>query len=79
MKRDEKKILEDQINRWASEMTTLAEKIAAAKGAPCALLLITPQGDYENVAPELIAEDALRVVNQGWPEGFDVEILNRSK
>jgi hypothetical protein len=60
-------------------MTTLAEKTTAAKGAPCALLLLTPQGDYEDVAPELIAEDALRVVNQGRPEGFDVEVLNRSK
>jgi hypothetical protein len=42
-------------------------------------LLVTPQGDYEDVAPELIAEDALHVMNHGWPEGFDIQILNRSK
>ena len=49
------------------------------KGTNYALLLVMPQGDYEDVAPELIAEDALRVMNHGWPEGFDIEILNRSK
>ncbi|WP_321794752.1 hypothetical protein [Caballeronia sp. J97] len=79
MKKNEKKILDDQIQRWSDEMTALAEKISAAKGTPCALLLITPHGDYDDVAPEVIAEEALRVVNQGWPDGFDVKILNRSK
>ena len=85
MTKDDKKVLDDQIRRWTSEINELAEKIAAAKGLKgtkgmsCALLLVTPQGDYEDVAPELIAEDALRVMNHGWPEGFDIEILNRSK
>jgi hypothetical protein len=78
MKKDDRKVLDDQIRRWTSEMTVLAEKIAAAKGTQCALLLVTPKGDYEDVAPELIAEDALRVKNHGWPDGFDIEILNRS-
>lgn len=50
-----------------------------ADGTQCALLLVMPKGDYEDVAPELIAEDALGVVNHGWPEGFEVEIVNRSK
>jgi hypothetical protein len=39
-----------------------------------------PHGDYEDVAPERIAEDELRVMNHGWPEGFDIEIsTDRSK
>ena len=66
-------------------MNDLAGKIAVAKGTKgtkgtnYALLLVMPRGDYEDVAPERIAEDALRVMNHGWPEGFDIEILNRSK
>jgi hypothetical protein len=82
MTRDDRKILDDQIRRWTTEINDLAEKIAAAKGTRnmnCAPLLVTPKGDDEEVAPELIAEDALRVMNYGWPEGFDIEILNRSK
>jgi len=78
----DKKVLDDQIRRWTTEMNDLAGKIAVAKGTKCtsdALLLVMPQGEYEDVAPELIAEDALRVMNHGWPEGFDIEILNRSK
>ena len=50
------------------------------EGHEYALLLVMPQGDYEDVAPERIAEDALRVMNHGWPEGFDIEIsTDRSK
>jgi hypothetical protein len=82
MTKDDKKLLDDQIWRWTTELNDLAEKIAAAKGTKnmsYALLLVTPQDDYADVAPELIAEDALRVMNHGWPEGFDIEILNRSK
>jgi hypothetical protein len=79
MTKDDKKVLDDQIRRWTSEINDLAEKIAAAKGAQCALLLVTPKANYEDVAPELIAEDALRVMNHGWPDGFNIEILNRSK
>lgn len=32
MTKDEKKVLDDQIRRWTSELNTLAEKIAAAWG-----------------------------------------------
>lgn len=28
--------------------------------------------------PELIAEDALHVHTYGWPEGFEVEVLNQA-
>jgi hypothetical protein len=85
MTKDDKKVLDDQIRRWTTEMNDLAGKIAVAKGTKgtkgtnYALLLVMPRGDYEDVAPERIAEDALRVMNHGWPEGFDIEILNRSK
>ncbi|WP_235516611.1 hypothetical protein [Caballeronia cordobensis] len=81
MTKDDKKILDDQIRRWTTGINDLAAKIAAAKGTTgvnYALILVTPEGDYEDVAPELIAEDALRVMNHGWPDGFDIEILNRS-
>jgi hypothetical protein len=30
------------------------------------------------VIPELILEDALRVVPHGWPEGIECEVLNPS-
>lgn len=33
---------------------------------------------YEDVVPELIAEDALHVHTYGWPEGFEVEVLNQA-
>jgi len=82
MTKDDKKVLDDQIRRWTTETNNLAGKIAVAKGTKgtnYALLLVMPRGDYEDVAPERIAEDALRVMNHGWPEGFDIEILNRSK
>ncbi|HHL4082049.1 MULTISPECIES: hypothetical protein [Burkholderia] len=41
--------------------------------------MITPlDADYTDVVPELITEDAMRVLNYGWPEGFEVEVLNQS-
>jgi len=73
MTKDDKKVLDDQIRRWTTEMNDLAGKIAVAKGTKGtngtsdALLLVMPQGGYEDVAPELIAEDALRVMNQVGP------------
>ncbi|QTB53546.1 MULTISPECIES: hypothetical protein [Burkholderia] len=76
---DEKQILDQQVRAWTKELKRLANQIAAAKGVPSAILLITPRDDdYADVVPELIAEDALRVLNYGWPEGFDVEILNQA-
>lgn len=70
MTKDDKKVLDDQIRRWTTETNNLAGKIAVAKGTKgtnYALLLVMPQGDYEDVAPERIAEDALRVMNQVGP------------
>ncbi|MDR5763438.1 hypothetical protein [Caballeronia sp. LZ035] len=58
MTKDHKKVLDDQIRRWSTEIKDLAAKIAAAKGIKgvnYALILVTPKGDYEDVAPELIA------------------------
>lgn len=77
---EQKQILDRQVREWTAELTRLAGQIAAAKGAPCALVMITPrdQEGYEDVAPELITEDAFRVMNFGWPEGLEVETLNRS-
>ncbi|KWC03224.1 hypothetical protein [Burkholderia ubonensis] len=76
---DEKQILERQVREWTTELKRLAGQISAAKGQPSAIVMITPlDEDYKDVVPELIAEDALRVLNHGWPEGFEVEILNQS-
>ena len=76
MTKVDKEVLDDQIRRRTTEMNDLAGKIAVAKGTKGtkgtngtsdALLLVMPQGGYEDVAPELIAEDALRVMNQVGP------------
>ncbi|AMU19199.1 hypothetical protein [Burkholderia cenocepacia] len=76
---DEKQVLDQQVRTWTKELKRLANQIAAAKGVPSAIVMITPRDDdYADVVPELIAEDALRVLNHGWPEGFDVEILNQA-
>lgn len=77
---EQQQILDRQVRDWTTEMNRLADQIAAAKGTPCAVVLITPrnQEGYEEVAPELITEDAFRVLNFGWPEGFEVETLNPS-
>ncbi|MBG0881934.1 hypothetical protein H0X90_34605 [Burkholderia sp. 9775_39] len=75
---DEKQVLDRQVQEWTKELKRLANQIAAAKGVPSAIVMITPRDEeYADVAPELIAEDALRVYRDGWPEGFEVEILNQ--
>ncbi|VVE56759.1 hypothetical protein PAQ31011_05139 [Pandoraea aquatica] len=76
---EEQAILDRQVNDWTKELKWLASQIAAAKGIPSAILMITPRNEgYEGVVPELIAEDALQVHRDGWPVGFEVEILNRT-
>ncbi|KVV07327.1 hypothetical protein WK77_16180 [Burkholderia ubonensis] len=61
------------------ELTRIAGQIAAAKGHPCAIVMITAlDEDYADVVPELIAEDAMRVLNHSRPDGFEIEVLNRS-
>ncbi|NIE81832.1 hypothetical protein F3J11_19435 [Burkholderia sp. Cy-647] len=75
---DQQQLLERQVQIWTKELKRLADQIAAAKGVPSAIVMFTPRdADYEDVAPELIVEDALNVHRDGWPEGFEVEILNR--
>ncbi|WP_175719024.1 hypothetical protein [Burkholderia anthina] len=78
-KAEEAQVLDRQVRAWTKELTHLANQIAAAKGVPSAIVMITPRDDgYADVVPELIAEDALRVLNHGWPEGFEVEVLNQA-
>ncbi|MDN7431396.1 hypothetical protein [Burkholderia sp. AU45388] len=75
---DEQQVLARQVEQWTVELKRLAGQIAAAKGLPSAIVMITPQDeDYHDVIPELIAEDALQVRTHGWPVGFEVEILNQ--
>lgn len=78
-KDEEKRVLERQIEDWRREMRHLAAQIAAARSKPVALVMITAQDEeYEGVIPESLVEAALRVDRLGWPEGFDVDILNAS-
>lgn len=80
MTNEERRILAKQVDQWTKELGRLAGQIATAKGQSCAVVMIAArdQDGYEDVAPELIAEDAFRVSNFGWPEGFEVEVLNPS-
>ncbi|CAJ6621129.1 hypothetical protein [Burkholderia arboris] len=79
MMQDEKRVIDRQVDEWTKELKRLAVQIAAAKGQPCAIVMITPIDEgYEDVAPELIAEDAIRVMHRGWPDGFEVAILNQT-
>ncbi len=79
MKSVESQVLEQQVREWTMELKRLAAQIAAAKGMPSAIVMITPRDEeYTDVVPELIAEDALQVHRDGWPAGFDVEVLNRA-
>ncbi|HEM7880108.1 TPA: hypothetical protein U2L31_006559 [Burkholderia contaminans] len=74
----DQQILARQVDQWTAELKRLAGQIAAAKGVPSAIVMITPQDeDYHDVVPELIAEDALQVRIHGWPVRFEVEILNQ--
>ncbi|KGC70079.1 hypothetical protein DP57_5941 [Burkholderia pseudomallei] len=76
---DEQQVLERQVREWITELKRLANQIAAARGMPSAIVMITPtDADYRDVVPELIAEDALQVRTYGWPVGFGVEILNQA-
>ncbi|WP_321907923.1 hypothetical protein [Burkholderia cepacia] len=79
MTTDTQKILDRQLREWTKELKGLASKIAAAKGMPAAIVLITPTDEgYSDVVPELIAEDALRVGTYGWTKGFEFELLNQT-
>ena len=80
MTNEEKRILAKQVDDWTKELRRLAGQIATAKGQPCAVVMITARDleGYEDIAPELVTEDAFRVSNFGWPEGFEVEVLNPS-
>lgn len=79
MNAEEQRILDRQVSDWKKEIGRLAEMISAAKGGGCAVVMIQPVAEgYEDVAPELIVEDALGVTQRGWPTSFQVEILNPS-
>ncbi|THJ46780.1 hypothetical protein E9536_39775 [Burkholderia sp. LS-044] len=74
----EKQVLDRHVQEWIKELKRLANQIAVAKGVPSAIVMITPRDwEYTDVVPELIADDAFRVHRDGWPEGFEVEILNQ--
>lgn len=72
-------VLAKQVSEWTAEMRRLSDLIAAAKGTSCALVMISgTDEDYADVAPQLVLEDALRVSSYGWPQGFEIDLLNSS-
>lgn len=76
---EQETILKKQVQDWTTELTRVADLIAAAKGGKCALVMISStDADYADVSPELILEDALRVNPHGWPNGFSIDLLNQS-
>lgn len=72
--------LAKQILDWKTEITRLADLVAAAQGTQVAVVMFTPQAEgYEDVEPEVLVEDVLGVRLRGWPTGFQVDILNQGK
>lgn len=66
-----------EVSVWLEEMKRLAGLIAAAKGKQCAVIMVSgTDDDYGDVIPELILDDVLRVNPYGWPEGFEINLLN---
>lgn len=74
-------MLENQVAGWVAERrcesARLADLITAATGKHHAVVMVsgTDEG-YADVIPELILDDVLRVNQHGWPEGFDIQLLN---
>lgn len=82
MSPEETEVLDTQVQRWLAEMRLLAALVTTAKGGNCAIVMIESVVDddgAEPIAPELVLEDALRVVPHGWPDGFNFDVLNASK
>lgn len=70
-----------QVQAWKEELrreaARIADLITAATDTHHAVILVSGTGDaYADVVPELILEDVLRVNPYGWPEGFQIELLN---
>lgn len=65
------------ISELRRESSRLVGEISAATGKQYAIVLVAgTDDDYVDVIPELILEDVLRVVPHGWPEDFDIQLLN---
>lgn len=74
---EQQSLLNKQMQDWTKEMRRLAGLLAAAKGKQCAVMVVSgTDPDYADVVPELILEDVLRVNPYGWPEGFEIDLLN---
>lgn len=74
-------MLEKQVAAWVAELrresARLADLITAATGKHHAVVMVSGTDDgYGDVIPELILDDVLRVNPHGWPEGFDIQLLN---
>jgi hypothetical protein len=74
-------MLNNQVAAWVAELrresVRLAGLITAATGKHHAVVMVSgTDDDYADVIPELILDDVLRVTPHGWPEGFDIQLLN---
>ncbi len=77
----QKAAVDKQDRAWKEELrresARLVDLIAAATGTHHAVVLVSGADDaYADVVPELILEDVLRVTPYGWPDGFQIELLN---
>jgi hypothetical protein len=73
--------IDAQVASWKAELrresSRLAGQISAATGKQYAVVLMSgTDTDYADVIPELMLEDALRVIPHGWPVGIEFEVLN---
>lgn len=72
----EQTLIAAQVEAWEKEIRRLADLVRAATGGSCAFVKITGTDDgYEDVAPQLILEDALRVNPYGWPQGMHFDVM----
>ncbi len=73
--------VDKQVHAWKEELrresARIADLITAATGTHHAVILVAGTDEaYADVVPELILEDVLRVNPHGWPDGFQIELLN---
>lgn len=73
--------VDKQVHAWKEELrresARIAALITAATGMHHAVVLVSGTDDaYADVVPELVVEDVLRESPYGWPDGFQIELLN---
>lgn len=80
----QKATVEKQVQAWKEELrresARIADLITTATGKHHDVILVSGTDEaYADLVPELILEDVLRVNPYGWPDGFQIELLNPTK